>query len=76
MLTARKLPQLMVQTADVAICPDTKDIYWSDFSRVDELIEAGIMNTKEKLPEIRHIIRRKSPWYRRISLHTTGKGHY
>ena len=38
MITAQNLSRMMVKTADVAICPDTKDVYWSDFSRIDELI--------------------------------------
>jgi len=55
-----------VKTANVAICPDTKDVYWSDFSRKDELIEAGIKSAREKLPEIKKAIQKKIPWYKRI----------
>ena len=57
---------MMVKTADVAICPDTKDIHWSNFSRIDELIEAGITSTKEKMFEIKKAIRKVRPWYKRF----------
>jgi len=66
MITSRNLSRMMARTADVAIFPDTKDIHWSEFSRADELIEAGIESTREKLPEIKNAIQKKLPWYKRI----------
>ena len=66
MITARNLARMMADTADVAIFPDTKDVHWSEFSRVGDLIEAGIESTREKLPEIKRTIREKTPWYKRI----------
>jgi NTE family protein len=66
MITSQKLAGMMVGTADVAICPDTKDIFWSEFSRVDELIEAGMKAARERLGEIRAAVRKKTPWYKRI----------
>jgi|GEM_PF-1910747 len=67
MITSTKLSRMMVNTADVAICPDTKDIYWSEFSKIDELIEAGIESAKEKIPEIREAIERKLPLQKKVS---------
>jgi NTE family protein len=69
MITSRNLGQMMVNTADVAICPDTKGMHWSEFSREDELIEAGIQGTKEKLPEIKNAIRKKTFWFKRFFGH-------
>jgi NTE family protein len=66
MITSRNLAGMMVSTADVAIRPDTKDVIWSEFSRADELIEAGIAGAKERLGEIREAIKKKTPWYKRI----------
>ncbi len=66
MITSQKLAGMMVDTADVAICPDTKDIYWSEFSRVDELIDAGMKATRERLGEIRAVVRKKTPWYKKF----------
>jgi NTE family protein len=66
MIESIRLSQMMVKTADVAICPDTKDIHWSDFSRIDELIEAGLESTREKLPDIYSAFQRRRPWYRRF----------
>ena len=60
---------MMVNKANVSIYPDTEDIYWSDFSRIDELIEAGIRSAKEKLPEIKKAIKKKQPWYKKLSFH-------
>jgi NTE family protein len=66
MITSHRLGQLMVNTADVAIQPDTKDVHWSEFTRCDELIEVGMKATVAKLPEIRMAIRRKVSWPRRV----------
>ena len=61
------LARMMADTGDVSILPDTKDVHWSEFSRFDELIEAGMESAREKLPEIKKAIRSKRPWYRRFS---------
>jgi NTE family protein len=65
MITSHRLGEIMVSTADVAIQPDTKDVHWSEFSRCDELIEAGMKAAVAKLPKIRMAIRRKVSWPRR-----------
>ena len=66
MITSRNLARMMVNTADVAICPNTKNIHWSEFSRADELIVEGIKGAREKLPEIRDALHKSLPWYKRI----------
>jgi len=69
MITSRNLGRMMVNTADVSICPDTKGMHWSEFSREDELIEAGIQSAREKLPEIKNLIRKKRFRVKRIFGH-------
>jgi predicted acylesterase/phospholipase RssA len=66
MITSHRLGEIMVHTADVAVQPDTEDVHWSEFSRCDELIEAGMKATIAKLPEIRAAIRSKVSWSRRV----------
>lgn len=66
MITSRNLGRMMVKRADIAIFPDTQDIHWSEFSKFDELIEAGIKSATEKLPEIRKAVRKKLPWFKKI----------
>jgi len=66
MIESIRLSEMMVKTADEAICPNTKDIHRSDFSRIDELIEAGLESTREKLPDIYSAIQRMRLWYRRL----------
>jgi NTE family protein len=66
MITSRNLARMMADTADVSILPDTKDVHWSEFSRFDELIQAGMESAREKMPEIKKAIRSKRPWYKRL----------
>jgi len=68
MITSQNLAKMMAATADVSIFPDTRDVHWSEFSRFEELIEAGIESTRENLPQIIEAVRRKSPWYKRLFL--------
>ncbi|MFC1580435.1 patatin-like phospholipase family protein [Thermodesulfobacteriota bacterium] len=75
MIESIRLSEMMVKTADVAICPNTKDIHWSDFSRIDELIEAGLESAREKLPDIHSAIQRMRPWYRRLYRTPSGIPH-
>jgi NTE family protein len=65
-IKSRKLARLTADMADIAISPNTKDIEWSEFDRADELIEAGAQSARAKLPEIRRIIKKKTPWFRKI----------
>jgi NTE family protein len=77
MITSHNLSRIMVKMADVAICPDTGDLHWSDFSKVDELVEEGVKAARKKLSDIMQVIRKRSPWYRRPFLNrrsTTPEG--
>ena len=61
MITAKKLSRLMVQMADVAICPDTRDIYWSDFSRPDSNTRRACRTIRFYQPFLFSLSRRSSP---------------
>lgn len=68
MITSRNLARTIAETADVSVFPDTKDVLWSEFSRFEELIKAGMESAREKLPEIKQAIQRKRPWYKKLIL--------
>jgi len=53
------LSELQMKEADVVLKPDVSGIHWSDFSHLDECLQAGERAVKEKLDEIRSQIRRK-----------------
>jgi len=66
MITSRKLAHMMVRTADVAICPDTRDVFWSEFSRADELIGAGVKSPYLRLsPAVQTKIRDKGLFFQK-----------
>lgn len=66
LIQSRELSRMMVKTGDIPIRPDTGDVYWSDFERYGELVEAGIISAREHLPQIKSAIRRRLPWYRKV----------
>jgi NTE family protein len=49
--------RLQAQRADVLIEPKVESIHWADFTKFDFGIKAGYDATKEKLPEIRKLLR-------------------
>ncbi|MEM7261631.1 MAG: patatin-like phospholipase family protein [Planctomycetota bacterium] len=52
-IAARKLNQLELARADVVIRPDIGAKYWSDFTELRRMIEAGAEAARAKIPEIR-----------------------
>jgi len=59
MIESNTLSEMIVDTADVSITPDTQDTYWTDFSRMNELVRAGKECAISMLPEIKKAITKK-----------------
>lgn len=60
------LTRYLLSTADVALHPLIEDAHWSELLRYREFIEAGVRETREKLPQIRNIFRKKNSIFRRL----------
>jgi len=60
------LTRHQLSMADVQIHPRIEDAHWSELLRYREFIEAGIQETREKLPQIRNILRRKNSIFRKL----------
>ena len=52
------LSRLQLEEADVVISPDLS-CHWSDFGRMEECIRAGEQAARERIEEIRRVIRKK-----------------
>jgi NTE family protein len=52
--------RLQAERADVLIEPKVESIHWADFTKINFGIRIGYNATKEKLPEIRRLLRRFS----------------
>jgi NTE family protein len=63
-IVGEKLKQYELAAADVVILPEVGDLHWSSFSQATNLIDAGEKAAKEKLNDIRHIVRRGKKWFR------------
>lgn len=53
------LSRMQLEEADVVITPDVSGIHWSDFGHLDDCLWAGERATREKLDEIRSLVRKK-----------------
>ncbi len=53
------LSRMQLKEADVVISPDVSGIHWSDFGHLEDCLRAGEQATREKLDEIRSLVRRK-----------------
>ena len=47
-----QLNRFHLKLADLVLVPDVREVHWADFSRIDELIEAGRIAAVEKEKEI------------------------
>ena len=47
-----QLNRFHLKLADLVLVPDVRDVHWADFSRIDQLIEAGRVAAEEKEEEI------------------------
>jgi NTE family protein len=52
-ITNYQLNLLNMSLADVILRPDVEDISWADFSRIDDFIEAGRIEARSKIMEIK-----------------------
>jgi len=64
-ITSRKLNELLQKDGDVVISPDIGHIHWSEFMRIDEIINLGEQAAREAIPQIKKLIfKRKRFLYR------------
>jgi NTE family protein len=47
-----QLNRYFLERADLVLVPDVENVHWADFSRIDELIEAGHLSALEQEEEI------------------------
>lgn len=67
LMTQQALRDRLVAEADLALRPGVDAIHWSDFSRVDEAIEAGRAAALASLDAIRRLARSRPPGVQRGS---------
>ena len=58
-ITTKKLNEHLKSQADFILLPAIGDIHWSEFYRIDEIIEKGRLAAKEKIPDIKRHISKK-----------------
>jgi NTE family protein len=65
-ISVRHLDNHLMQHADFVIKPDTGDVHWSEFNRVDELIKKGENAAIEAVPRIRTLLKRRKRLFSRF----------
>jgi NTE family protein len=65
-ISVRHLDDHLKEHADFVIKPDTGDIHWSEFNRVDELIKKGEGAAIEALPKIKSLLKRNKGIFSRL----------
>ncbi len=59
-ITAARLETYKFNDADLVVFPDTKDLYWAEFEKIDELIASGENSICNLLPEIQSKLKKKT----------------
>ena len=55
---AQNQDELLQLQADLVIRPDIADIHWSKFSRVEELIQVGLDETRKVIPQVKKLFKK------------------
>ncbi|MBN2602021.1 MAG: patatin-like phospholipase family protein, partial [Candidatus Marinimicrobia bacterium] len=60
------LTRLQLSMSEIQLHPHIDDVHWSELLRYREFIDAGEREAREKLPEIRNILRKRSSIFRKL----------
>jgi len=60
------LSRLQLLTADIQLHPQIHNAHWSEFQHYEEFIHSGIVETREKLTQIRNILKKKDSIFKRL----------
>ncbi|MCF7871195.1 MAG: patatin-like phospholipase family protein [Candidatus Omnitrophica bacterium] len=73
MIKEKEIGKLKMQSADIIIRPDVGSYSWAGFSKINALIKKGEKAAKEKIPEVKRIIKGSSSLLNKISNKLRGK---
>ena len=66
-ITSTRLGELKANTADITIRPNTMDVYWAEFNKIDQLIQNGENETDQLLWDIKTNLKKKKGIRRKVS---------
>ena len=66
-ITSTRLGELKANTADITIRPNTMDVYWAEFNKIDQLIQNGENETDQLLWDIKTDLKKKKGIRRKVS---------
>ena len=70
-ITVYHLDAQLKKQADYVIKADIGNVHWSEFNRVDELIQKGEEAAEIALPEIKNLLKKKRRLFRRLFIQPT-----
>ncbi|MBC8214384.1 MAG: patatin-like phospholipase family protein [Candidatus Marinimicrobia bacterium] len=59
-ITSARLETYKFKDSDLVISPETKDLYWAEFEKIDELVKSGEKSISNLLPEIQSKLKKMS----------------
>ena len=66
-ITSTRLGELKANTADITIRPNTMDVHWAEFNKIDQLIQNGENETDQLLWDIKTNLKKKKGIRRKVS---------
>ena len=66
-ITSTRLGELKANKADITIRPNTMDVYWAEFNKIDQLIQNGENETDQLLWDIKTELKKKKGIRRKVS---------
>tara|TARA_Y100000588_G_C13938570_1_gene789028 strand:- start:8 stop:844 length:837 start_codon:yes stop_codon:yes gene_type:complete len=65
-ITSTRLGEVKSKKADININPDTKNVFWAEFDKIDELVNIGFEETEKQFWKIKDNLKKKKSIHNKI----------
>ena len=65
-ITSTRLGEVKSEKADITIRPDTMNVFWAEFDKIDQLIKLGAKETEKQFWEIKDNLKKKKSIHHKV----------
>ena len=65
-ITSTRLGEVKSEKADITIRPDTMDVFWAEFDKIDQLIKLGAEETEKQFWQIKDNLKKKKSIHHKV----------
>ena len=65
-ITSTRLGEVKSEKADITIRPDTMNVFWAEFDKIDQLIKLGVEETEKQFWQIKDNLKKKKSIHHKV----------